>query len=162
MTKTLILGYGNPDREDDGVSWHIMVRVLKKQGREAPRTYQEEFAEDGKSPDFHFELQLVPEFAETISQYDYICFVDAHTGNIPDNVCFQEVTPLFQASPFTHHMTPSTCLSIAETLYGACPKAYLLSARGYNFEFMHSLSPETDQYADQAAQILFDWLQTLE
>ncbi len=36
--------------------------------------------------DFAFYLQLTPEMAEEISAYEYVCFLDAHTGAIPEPV----------------------------------------------------------------------------
>lgn len=160
LKKTLILGYGNPDREDDGVSWHIMTMICEKLGRKAPATYQEEFPVSEQSPDFLFALQLTPEFAETLANYQRVCFVDAHTGSVPNDVNFIEITPEFQSSPFTHHMTPSTCLVLAESLYGAAPKAVLASVRGYQFGFNHTLSPNTQAHAKEAADIIFDWLKS--
>ncbi len=160
MNKTLILGYGNPDREDDGVSWHIMTSICEKLGRKAPQTYQEEFPPSEASPDFLFALQLTPELAETIAIYDRVCFIDAHTGSVPNDVNFTRVDPEFQSSPFTHHMTPSTCLVLAETLYGTAPEAMLASVRGYQFEFKHTLSDRTTTHAQEAADIIFKWLKS--
>ena len=39
MNKTLLLGYGNPDREDDGVAWHVLSRVFRALGRAPCRTW---------------------------------------------------------------------------------------------------------------------------
>jgi len=160
LKKTLILGYGNPDREDDGVSWHIMKMICEKLGREAPLTYQDDFPLSEETPDFLFALQLTPELAETLAKYDRVCFIDAHTGSVPNNINFTEVNSEFQSSPFTHHMTPSTCLVLAETLYGAYPKAVLVSVRGYQFEFNHVLSTLTEAHAQEAAAIIFNWLKS--
>ena len=35
MNKVLILGYGTPDGEDDGVAWHILQGVAESLGRPA-------------------------------------------------------------------------------------------------------------------------------
>ena len=35
MKKVLILGYGNLDREDDGVAWHVLQGVAETLGRPA-------------------------------------------------------------------------------------------------------------------------------
>lgn len=160
MKKTLILGYGNPDREDDGVSWHIMKMVCEELGRKAPQTYLNDFPASEDTPDFLFALQLTPEFAETLANYDRVCFIDAHTGSVPRDVNFVELRAEFQSSPFTHHMTPSTCLVLAETLYGTTPKAVLVSVRGYQFEFQNGLSPATESHARDAAAIILDWLKS--
>ena len=100
MKKVLIIGYGNPDREDDGVAWHILRALTIKLGLPSPNSYEDEFPE-GEMIDFAFYLQLTPEMAEDISAYEYVCFVDAHTGNIPEPVRLIEVESEFQRSPFT-------------------------------------------------------------
>ena len=64
----------------------------------------------------------------------------------------------YQHSPFTHHMTPSTCLAMAQTLYGGSPEAILVSVRGYEFGFTQSLSARTELLVEQAAQIIYAWL----
>ena len=30
MDKTLVIGYGNVDRQDDGAAWHILARLAKQ------------------------------------------------------------------------------------------------------------------------------------
>ncbi|MDR3577134.1 MAG: hydrogenase maturation protease [Anaerolineaceae bacterium] len=159
MKKTLILGYGNPDRQDDGVAWHILVAVAKHFNRPTPESFEEEFESGDGNPDFLFVLQLVPEMAEMLSSYERVCFVDAHTGNVPEDVNVISVSAQFQTSPFTHHMTAATCLTLAQTIYHQFPEAILVSVRGYRFGFTQSLSPETQALAGQAADRILNWLQ---
>jgi len=154
---TLIIGFGNPDRQDDGVAWHILARLAKDLGRPIP-SMDEGFLPSGENPDLLFVLQLVPELAETISAYQRVCFVDAHTGNGPENVNLVKVKADYQRSPFTHHMTADTCLSLVQTIYGQDPQAILVSVRGYEFGFSHSLSPATRQLAEQAVERIMAWL----
>jgi len=158
MDKVLIFGYGNFDRQDDGVAWHVLAAVARRLGREVPASPDEEFPLTGDSPDFMFELQLTPELAETVAQYDRVCFVDAHTGAVPNEVNVEELTTEFQSSPFTHHMTASTLLSFAATLYDARPPAILVSVRGYEFGFERALSECTASLAEEAADGIVDWL----
>ena len=159
MKKTLILGYGNPDRQDDGVAWHVLVSVAQQLERPVPETFEEEFEPGGATPDFLFVLQLVPELAETLAAYERVCFVDAHTGNVTEDVHLTNVNAQFQASPFTHHMTTATCLTLAQTIYHQFPEAILVSVKGYQFGFARSLSPETEALASQATNMILDWLQ---
>jgi hydrogenase maturation protease len=153
----LIIGYGNPDRQDDGVAWHILTRLAEDLGRPIP-SMDEGFYPNGENPDLYFGLQLIPELAETISAYQRVCFVDAHTGNVPEDVNVVAVTPEYQRSPFTHHMTADTCLSLVQTIYGQTPQAILVSVRGYEFGFSHELSPATLQLAEQAVKQIKVWL----
>ncbi len=157
MKKSLIIGYGNPDREDDGVAWHILRALTVKLGLPSPESYEDEFP--GFAPiDFAFYLQLTPEMAEEINNYEHVCFVDAHTGNIPEPVRLISVEGEFQRSPFTHHLTPQSLLSMCETLYGRKPDAALLSILGHRFLFTRQLSEETTALVPQAVDLIWEWL----
>lgn len=158
MNRTLILGYGNPDRQDDGVAWHIQRALALELGLPAPGSYEDEFPIND-ALDFEFHLQLTPEMAEEIARYERVCFVDAHTGSIPEEVRLILVESEFQRSPFTHHLTAQSLLSMCETLYGKKPEAVLLSARGYRFEFGRELSPETEAFLPQAVGFIKNWLE---
>jgi hydrogenase maturation protease len=157
LKKSLIIGYGNPDREDDGVAWHILHALTTRLGLDSPDSYEEEFPESALI-DFAFYLQLTPEMAEDINNYEYVCFVDAHTGNIPAPVRLINVESEFQASPFTHHLMPQSLLSMCETIYEKKPDAALLSILGHRFLFSRELSAETAQLVPQAVELLWDWL----
>ena len=157
MKKLLLIGYGNPDREDDGVAWHILRALTIKLGLDSPASYEDEFPEFAQI-DFSFYLQLTPEMAEDISTYEYVCFVDAHTGNIPEPVRLIHVESEFQASPFTHHLTPQSLLSLCETIYKKKPDAALLSVLGHRFLFSRQLSEETAALVPQAVELIWDWM----
>ncbi len=157
MKKLLLIGYGNPDREDDGVAWHILRALTIKLGLDSPASYEDEFPEFTLL-DFAFHLQLTPEMAEDISAYEYVCFVDAHTGNIPEPVRLIHVESEFQASPFTHHLTPQSLLSLCETIYKKKPDAVLLSVLGHRFLFSRQLSEETAELVPQAVELIWDWM----
>ena len=157
MKKLLILGYGNPDRQDDGVAWHVLRAITCRLGYPTPVSYVDEFPECAQIG-FEFHLQLTPEMAEDIHAYEYVCFLDAHTGNIPEPVRLIPVESEFQASPFTHHLTPQSLLSICDTLYGNKPEATLLSVRGYHFDLSQQLSEETAELVPQAAELIWEWM----
>lgn len=157
MKKLLLIGYGNPDREDDGVAWHILRALTTKLGLTSPESYEDEFPLF-QSIDFAFYLQLTPEMAEDISSYKYVCFVDAHTGSIPEPVRLINVDSEFQRSPFTHHLTPQSLLSMCETIYGKKPDAALLSVLGHRFLFSRQLSEETEELVPEAVVLIWEWL----
>lgn len=161
MKKFLLLGYGNPDREDDGVAWHILRALTVRMGLPVPDSYEDDFPEDSQV-DFAFHLQLTPEMAEDIAQYEYVCFVDAHTGNIPEEVRMIEVESDFQKSPFTHHLTAQSLLSICETLYKTKPDSALLSVRGYQFLFSRVLSERTVALVPEAVDMAWAWMNARE
>jgi hydrogenase maturation protease len=155
---TLIVGYGNPDRQDDGVAWHILLALSERLGRNAPKDWDDGLYPTGESPDLMFVLQLTPELAEIFAGFKRICFVDAHTGAVPEELHLSEIKPEYQKSPFTHHMTASTCLALTQSIYGILPEAILFSVRGYEFGFTHDLSPRTTDLIQQAVQRIMDWL----
>lgn len=157
MKKLLILGYGNPDREDDGVAWHILRALTIKLGLIPPESYEDEFPEFSEI-DFAFYLQLTPEMAEEVAEYQYVCFIDAHTGNIPEPVRLIAVASEFQNSPFTHHLTPQSLLSMCQTIYGKSPDSALLSVLGHRFLFSRELSGETAALVSPAVELIWEWL----
>ena len=159
MTKTLIIGYGNADRQDDGIAWYILTEIAKKLGRVIPSGPEEGLFPEGEEIDLWFELQLAPEMSEDFSHYERICFVDAHTGNIPEEIRLKPVEGTPATSAFTHHLTPAVCMALTKTIYNQTPEAVLLSIRGYQFGFTRELSPQTAELISQATQVLWDWLE---
>jgi Ni,Fe-hydrogenase maturation factor len=122
-----------------------------------PESYEDEFPES-EQIDFAFHLQLTPEMAEDIAPYPSVCFTDAHTGDIPEPVRLRAVASEFQHSPFTHHLTPQSLMSMCENLYGKKPDAALLSVLGHRFQFTRELSEETEQLVPQAVGLLWGWM----
>ena len=140
------------------MAWHILCAVAAKLGLPVPSSYEEEFSQSPNT-DFAFYLQLTPEMAEEIATYERVCFVDAHTGNIPEEVRMIAVESEFQHSPFTHHLTPQSLLSMCETLYQKKPESVLLSVRGYRFQFTRELSPEAAALVPEAVKLIAAWLE---
>jgi hydrogenase maturation protease len=157
--KTLIFGYGNPDRQDDGVAWHVLRKIMQHYGLPVSNELDVDYHDQQRQMDYEFQLQLVPEIADDIDKYDRVCFIDAHTGAVPEEVHFERVSASFQKSPFTHHLTAASLLSIADTLHHKVPETILVSVRGYEFGFSQSLSASTSALTRQAADIIITWLE---
>lgn len=155
--KTLIVGYGNPDRQDDGLSLHLLIELARILGRTVDESPENCFYPVGDEPDLWFCLQLVPEMAQTISQYDRVCFLDAHTG-FSDEIMATRLAPAFEHSVLTHHLSPATLLNICQTLSGSTPDALLISVKGYQFGFSRSLSQQAQDLLPQAVQRVVAWL----
>ena len=158
MYKILIIGYGNVDREDDGIAWHILNKIAWQLELPEPSQEIEDLDHSQGWPHLLCTLQLEPELAEVIAKYDQVCFVDAHTGAYPEDIRFEKIAGEFQTSPFTHHMTPQTCLALAETLYGYAPPGLAVSVRGHQFGFSNKLSIATAEFAEVAIEHLMHWL----
>jgi len=158
MKSSLLIGYGNPDREDDGLAWHVLSKLAGRFGQPIPLDYELDFVDYHQSPDFQFLLQLTPEIADLVKNYQRVCFVDAHTGNIHDDLRMTPLVGEYQSSPFTHHLTPASCLAVCKSIYQVEPEAILVSVRGFQFGFHQSLSAQTSDLVDLAVQKIFEWL----
>jgi hydrogenase maturation protease len=127
MARILVLGYGNPMRSDDGLGWQIAVELF--------RTNQ--------SPDVEVLPchQLTPELAPAVSRADAVIFVDCEQGGTPGEVRCREVRSESIPLSFTHHLTPGALLALSSELFGACPRAYLLSIQGQDYSPGDTFSP---------------------
>jgi len=160
--KFIVLGYGNPDRGDDGVACHLLdqlVLTLSKRTEDLDEFHDSGFLELNAEVDLWYNLQLIPEIAQDLARYENAIFVDAHTAEIPEPILVKKITPAYKTSPFTHHLTPASCLELAEKLYQHAPHAILVTVRGYSFDFSRELSPETKKLTEQALQIVIDRIQ---
>jgi len=157
--KTLVIGFGNPDRQDDGVAWYILERLAGQLGRTVSESLDDDLCRMEPSPVLVRMPQLVPEIAEPLSCFARACFVDAHTGSYAEEIHFTALQPEHQASPFTHHLTSQSCLQLTLSLYGRVPQAVLCSVRGYEFGFGRSLSERTAALAEEALQRIQAWLE---
>ena len=158
LKKTLIIGYGNPDRQDDGAAWHTLYRLAQHLNRLLPDGPEEGFLPEGDNPDLWFALQLVPEMADTFAQYQRILFIDAHTGHVPQKILMQPVEDAAAPSSLTHVLSPAACMALTGSIYSHHPMALLLTLRGYSFQFTRELTPQTSQLVDQAVGMIIEWL----
>jgi len=126
MNGVLILAYGNPLRSDDGVGWHACDELRSK------------FARDGV--EIQCLHQLTPEIAERVSWADGVIFVDAAESGSPGEVRCTPVTASSQPARFSHQLSPLEILTLARELYGARPRAYVITLSGERFEHGMDLS----------------------
>jgi len=126
--KTLIIGYGNPLRSDDGFGWHasrLLARELAGQDAEVITCHQ-----------------LTPELAEPLSQSRRAVFIDADTEGDAGDLHRRDVHPQGPtSSAFTHSCSPSGLLASAQGLYGRRPQAVIITVTAQSFAFGDSLSP---------------------
>lgn len=124
---TLVLGYGNPLRGDDGVGWQAAILVA----RELENTV-----------DVLARHQLTPELAETLSEVDRVIFIDAACEGAPGEVCCRQLTSQWRSGQsFTHHVAPADLLAMSQALYGHAPTGYLVTVNGASFGYTEALSP---------------------
>ena len=135
--KTLILGYGNCSRQDDGVGWFVIERL-----KSLPLSDVE----------FLTAHQLEVDHAEVISRFDRVIFVDAAVPQSPKPIMETIVQPRLQSHAVAHYLTPSDVVSLSDTLYGQVPRAILFSVRGCDFGFGTDLSSATKSWALEAVR----------
>jgi hydrogenase maturation protease len=169
--RTLVIGYGNPSRRDDGVGLAV-VNGLRERLGQPPLLDGEDGYDDllanpahgarstsARPADTLFLQQLMPELAETLAGYDRVWFVDAHLGVIPDPVRRVALTPSMDPAMVSHHLKPEALLALAAQLYGRAPQGELFSIRGFDFNFGEELSAET---AVRATQVVVELWSALE
>jgi hydrogenase maturation protease len=131
MARVLIIGYGNPLRSDDGLGWYAAVQLFRSSA-----------SRDVEVLPCH---QLTPDLAEPISHADTVVFLDSTHEGKPGELRCAEIEPAEGSASFSHHLSPQLVLAIARDLYGAFPRAWLLTVCGRYFEAGETLSAEVER-----------------
>jgi hydrogenase maturation protease len=143
----LVIGYGNPLRNDDGVGQQVAQAFAARSG---PR-------EDVEILALH---QLTPELAEPISRAHKVIFVDASADSTPGAITYHPVTPTpaQDGSAFTHNTSPTGLLAGARDLYGSCPEGLLITIGGASFELGETLSEPVQKALPEVLKALLAML----
>ncbi len=152
--KTLILAYGNRDREDDGAGWHILDNFCQHFQLPTPQFPGESLEIPTLSLRLFYLFQLLPEMAVDIADAEQVIFIDAHNSEQLPDLIFEDLQASSRHSAFTHHLAAGELLAICQTLTGSHPKAKMLSVRGFSFQFKQDLSEQTAQLVQKASQAL--------
>jgi hydrogenase maturation protease len=126
-TRGLVIGYGNPLRGDDGFGWAVARKLA------------DESANDGAASVLAVH-QLTPEFAEPVSEADLVIFVDASRDGEPGAWSAKEIAPSSTDSALGHQFDAAGLLACAREIYGASPRAILVSVGADSFECQETLS----------------------
>jgi hydrogenase maturation protease len=160
MARTLVIGYGNPSRNDDGVGLAVVNQLRLRLGQKTLDDATDGLDELGADPaiglDTLFLQQLTPELAETVAAYDRLILVDAHTGAYPDLVKRSDLWPRHDPAMVSHILKPEHLLALALQFCGKAPRAELISVRGFDFNFGETLSQRTAQGVAQVVQQIWD------
>ncbi|MEA4811916.1 MAG: hydrogenase maturation protease [Anaerolineaceae bacterium] len=156
--KTLLLAYGNADRQDDGAAWHTLQRFAAQFGLAYPEFPGDETEAAGGSLVMLYLFQLLPEYAERIAVFERVLFMDAHNSSEMPAFTLKRVKPAEMRATFTHHMEASTLLEICKTLYGHAPQAWMMTIKGNSFQFSRQVSEETDKLVNMAVKKLSEFL----
>jgi hydrogenase maturation protease len=160
MSRSLVIGFGNISRADDSAAWHIINSLRRKLGREALSEDDTGLEELGSNTDTIFVSQLSPELVDVLIDYDRVIFVDAHIDARLDNLHCGPVETQSAPPAFSHHTTPAMLLALLEALHFREPDGWLVSVRGYDFDFQPDLSPQTLSLIEPATEKILDLIAT--
>jgi hydrogenase maturation protease len=154
VRRTLVIGFGNVYRRDDGVGFVALNALRERLGR-PPLGVDEDGYDSLQSHDEVGTLllhQLVPELAEDIAAYELVIFVDAHVGHVPELIYEEELTACYKPAIVSHTLHPCTLLAMVQEIFGRQPRGVLLSIRGHDFEFGEGLSDRTAALVPEAVE----------
>ena len=150
--RTLVIGFGNRDRGDDGVAYHV-VDALRQRLGQPPLSEEGAGAEPGDAVvGSVFVPQLAPEWLDLASGYDALILVDAHVREDGGALWCAPVEAEYQAAAFTHAMAPATFVALLEMLHGQRPRAWMVSIRGCRFGFGRTLSDASEAQVGPAVE----------
>ena len=136
----LIIGYGNPGRQDDALGPALAEAV-------------EHLGLPGVTVDSDY--QLTVEHAEMAARHRVVVFADATTEE-QQPFTWSPVEPGEGGIRFSsHHLAPADVLALARDLFAAEPIGYVLAIRGRRFgELDADLSPEARTALKDAVEFL--------
>jgi hydrogenase maturation protease len=154
--RTLLIGYGNPSRCDDGVALHVLNALRARWGQPPLDLSLGGWDELGGRHDSLFLQQLTPDLAATLAEYDRVVFVDASLLQTETAVHVEQVLPAFRTGAISHHLEPASLLALAAHLYGRELQGWLVSVPGECFDFGEELSPAVAAAVPEAVERIVD------
>lgn len=136
-----MIAYGNPYRRDDGLGYY----VVEKAEVPAQKLFLEELSLD---------------LLEEMKDFDCAFFVDAALEG--EDFQIREIFPEGKSSFLSHHLLPEQFLFWLSELYKIRPRAFLLSVRGYDFDFGEGFSPRARANAEKAIPFLLKMIKEVE
>jgi hydrogenase maturation protease len=137
-TKTLVLGYGNSGRQDDGLGPAAAAAI-------------DRLNLPGVKVEINYLLNI--EDAADAAQHDVVLFIDALAEG-PEPFEWREIFPADETAFSSHIVKPEVILGICQKCYGRSPKAWLLGIRGYQFELQEGLTERARKNLDEAIAYL--------
>ena len=136
--QTLIYGYGNLGRQDDGLG------ILLSQKLEA-------WVSEQGLTGFEFEnnYQLNIEDAAAIANKDLVIFADASEEDIED-FCLSVVDGKKELSFTTHAASPGYIVKLCDDLFNTQPLVLLVHLKGYEWAFREGLSEKAKNNLENA------------
>ena len=141
--KILILGYGNPGRQDDGLGPALVAEL---ENHDLP----------GVTLDSDYQLNI--EYTVDLLKHDIVIFADASLkGEGPYE--FRELKPSYDYGVSTHSLTAEALLGLTMDLMSNPPIAYLLAIRGYSFDMAEGITDRAAGNLDSALGFILEFIQ---
>lgn len=136
----LVLGYGNPGRQDDGLGPAFAARV-------------EALHIPGVKTDAAYQLNV--EDSAALAQAEIVLLADASVS-APPPFEIHRIQPDSSGLGFSSHsLSPGSLLGMTQSLFAAHPKVYLLAIRGTDFDaFGEKLSAIAAAHLEKALEFV--------
>ena len=139
---TLVVGIGNPARQDDGLGTAIAGDI-------------ESWNLEGVSVEIDYQLSI--EHGEQLSRHNHVLFVDADlTAGADADAPFsvRRVVPSPVVTFTSHVIGPESVLAICEGTFGSTPDAWLIGVRGYEFDIGERLTERAQENKRRALEYI--------
>ena len=141
-----IVGFGNPQRRDDGVGSYIVGQL-----RSALKTYDKIGFLSVRHPE--------PSIVADLRGANQILFVDATIKTLTNGWQLNRIQPELDPLPYTtHHFTPTAILGIIRMLYGQAPPTWVLTVEGCDFGFGYNLTSTARKRARSAISAIIGFI----
>ena len=140
MPHTLVIGYGNPLRGDDGAGY-VAAELLRARLM-------------NPAVEIVSEQQLLPEMMEGIAAAKLVIFIDASVSGRAGKFHRIPLRPAPACGRFTHHATPEALLAGAQALYGHTPEAVHYLIPGRFFEPGQEMTPSVRRAVNDLVETL--------
>jgi len=166
MIHTLVIGYGNTLRRDDGVGpmiveWLRQIRgatVRERLTQSAAKTLPNDRVSDDLTSEFLEAHQLLPEHADPVSRASRVIFIDADVTVAPGRVKFRRIHAKMPSnSSVGHNVSPELILTLAEALYGHAPPATVIAIGVSSLDIGEGLTPLVESVARRLVKHLSYW-----
>jgi len=142
----LIIGYGNPGRQDDGAGVLLSEKLEK---------WIQETGLEQVHTDSNYQLNI--EDAASIARHDLVIFADASHEEMDDF----RLEPLVASgkTEFTMHaVSPAFVLHLCKEVFNHEPDAYLVHIRGYEWEFMAGMTKRAGENLEKALECVREFI----
>lgn len=134
LRRILLLGYGNPGRQDDGLGPALAERI-------------EALGLPDVTVDADYQLNI--EDAADAAQHEIVLFVDASKA-APPPWTIRRISPASTITFTSHTVSPESILAICEDHFSARPEGWVLEIRGYEFEMLEGLTRKAQDHLEDA------------